>query len=320
MRYWLILGVLIASSSFAPAQSDTTFILKTEEQCLVGLSLRHRDYQVISSSASGQVGTYENAAWSLGARIKYKRIGISLSVPILRIIQPESEASKQFVFRLNAFPEKFILESSIRLGQGFAISQNDIRTFDPGMHLTHGNISVLYPINKKRFSLRSSFRFMDRQIRSGGTTLFGISANYESLHTNTLARHLAISEGASLNRYRSIGLGAGVGYGYTFTRNSIFVTGVSMANLEAQRISLMYENRNRSFRFRPDVAIRFAIGYNASQFFTGIHIYHRFSIAQRHAFSARSDNSNVGLTLGWRMQAPKSLRRLNSMLGKFSKK
>jgi hypothetical protein len=316
-RHWLISGVLFSSISLAAAQIDTTFILNTEELCLVGLSLQHRDYQITSSSTTGQIATYQNAAWSLGARIKYKRIGISLSVPILRIIQPEAEGSKQVVFRLNAFPEKFILESSIRLGQGFAISQEKFHTFDPGMHLLHGNVSVLYPANKKRFSLRSSFRFMDRQIKSGGTTLFGIKANYETLHTKTPAKHLAITEGESLNRYRNIGLGAGVGYGYTFTRKSLFLTGVSMANLEAQRISLTYESSHSSFRLRPDVTLRFAIGYNARQFFTGIHVFHSFGLAQQYDFSTRSENSNIGLTLGWRMQAPNSLRKLNSILGKI---
>ncbi len=310
--FWLLTLLLVTSLM---GQGDSSFVSFYPEKCQVSGFLIHRDYRVSLSAPETSLINFHNVAYSLGARLKYRRLGVALAVPLKYGGNYKGYQPKQYVLRVNAYPSSLVLESSIRYIQGFYQSSHilmekigsPIEYADMGMW--SGTLSATHALSHQQFSLRSSFRFMDRQNRSKGSPLLNVSANYQNLRSDSLFSIVPY------DHYRNIGLSFGAGYGQVFVYRSFFATGVFLLGLEGRELTYKSASEKlSSYILSKEMSFRAALGINEHKYFAGLQLYYHPGYADPNIFSAKVRILTVGATVGLRINPPGLVGKLDELL------
>ncbi|MBX2963787.1 MAG: DUF4421 family protein [Cyclobacteriaceae bacterium] len=201
---------------------------------------------------------------------------------------PLSERSKEIYgesdardWQINMVTKKFTTDAYYQKYTGFYIDDKSV-TIPPGTpYPQRGDISTrnygvggVYVLNNRRFSLRSAFNFVDRQIKSNGSFLIGGSLNFlrvsaDSAIISTRPPIDPINTG--FVRVNNTTLAVSGGYSYTLVYNDFFLNGTMAIGPGNHWIS--YESTvadAHDTMMNLITTLRIGLGYNSNRLFGGL--------------------------------------------------
>ena len=231
--FWLI---FLPYLSFGQLR-DTAYVQPINSKLILGARLSVKDYQMAFHSPVDGILHFQNAGINLGFRAKYKKVGLSFSLPLTSLNSPASGNPKHLGFSVNLYRPSFFLRAGLRRFSGFTELDADPAVFRSDMKMWHGTLRGFYLLNHPRFSLRSSFKLNERQKKNQGSFLISALLGTQVLDTDSLNITLRNQNKLQLEGYRSYKFGLGGGYAYTFTHKRWFATLAATTGGEFRRIN-----------------------------------------------------------------------------------
>jgi hypothetical protein len=137
-------------------------------------------------------------------------------------------------------------------------------------------VSGFYAFNHRKFSLRSSYNYAERQLRSKGSfIIYGTINSFRTQADSSLLTQAArnhIGAGADVEDLTCTTLSVAPGYSYNFVTNKFFLNGTLTLGPAHHWVYYKYENGEEHYdvSFNATTTLRLALGYNNNRFFGGL--------------------------------------------------
>lgn len=293
-----IISILSLNISFA--QIDTNHIQVLPDTKVVGLHTNLRLFQLSFNSEETEPIYFQNYNLAIGIRLKYKKIGLSFSVPIRSFQGDNLGESKAYGLGFGIYPNSFFVQGDMRYIKGLS-NLNQAR-FRADMKAIYANLHTVYLFNSERFSLRSAFKMVNRQKRSAGSFLATATLEYQQLVTDSIRLQLS-EQDFLLKRYNAYKFGLGGGYAHTFVFGKWSITGLLSGGAEFRRLN--YATANSSsfrdfFRVSPRLRMFASCIYNDEHLFYGFTSSYLPGLDISDVLNTRIVNWSIRLSVGWR--------------------
>lgn len=177
----------------------------------------------------------------------------------------------------------------------------DIRTRNTGL-------SINYTHNSDRFSFRSAYNFVERQLVSAGSfiafaSLLDFSVKGDSAIIGSSFRQ-RFGDESSIYAVNSTITGLAPGYTYSLIYKGFFLNGALAAGPSYNLLRYSEEGRGRvkDNHFRAYVAARLSLGYNGDRFFGGLTFMNQGLNAKFQNVELTSSNSSFKILAGYRFR------------------
>lgn len=314
-------------------QVDTVYIQDFSDKLIIGVSLPHKflDFAVVSSENKTPDLEYEpSSRGSIGGYFSYKWLGAGASVSIPQSDKDRAMYGKtaRFDFQFNIYLREFVIDAYFQSYKGvynanveeFIGSWNSDSPFPqrPDIGLVNLGLTARYVWNNTRFSYKSSFDFSEKQRKSAGSLIFGLYAFINGVVADSsVIPHYALSsfdESIMYSSYSGIHLGASVGYAYTFViKKNFFFTLSVIPGIGAFASELTLADGsvvNPDAKASIVISSRFSLGYSKNRFYLAINGVNGTTIAAASKeYSTEVSYGNANVTLGYRFNAPRLLKR-----------
>jgi len=298
--------VLLAVSLTGITQKDTAYIQPLANRLVVNSFVTAKDFQVAFQSPTVGRLNFQNAGMNVGIRAKYKKIGLSLSLPLVSFNSPLEGNPKHFGVAINLYKPTYFVRAGLRRFRGFTQLDISPNRFREDIQMWHGIIRGFYVFNYPRFSLRSSFKLSERQKRNQGSWLLSGLLSTQILRADSLLIPTRDNQLLVLNGYRSYKMGLGGGYAYTLTHKKWFLTVMATIGGEFRRIQFVgkgeIENRTQ-WRLSPRINTQASGGYNGRSFFVTLNGFDLPGTDFTEELNVRVIDQRLTLMIGWRFQA-----------------
>ena len=309
---WLLLLCCTLPASLAAqapedASLDSSFVETFGNFSRVNGGLRYRDNSASFSVNDKEelVLTNRGLAFRLGGR--YKWLGYTFSIPISDLgTGSDLGKARSLGVNLQVYRNKWYGNFNIRRTTGFErdpvgeppVFQKDIRFFN----------ALLFGfriLNSHRFSLRSSFRMRNRQLKSAGSFLVGGAVARQVLTADSLRLPLREAGTTVIDRFSQTKVGVGLGYAYTFVFGRYwFATPMVVAGPEVRFIDydpLSSDREIERIRLNTRLRGRFAIGANGHKVYAALTGAYLPSADSSDNFDTRVDEVQIELIIGRRL-------------------
>lgn len=262
-----------------------------------------KKFSVNFSSNDGNTTTFENKNLGIGLRFQYKKIGVSMSVPVVNF--KKSVLGKPLALGLgfNLYPKQFFVQGDFRFIKGFdQFMDNTTTVFRNDNKLISGSLIGNYIVNSEKFSLRSAFRMINQQKKSAGSWIVSVPVNVQLFSTDSLALRIGSTD-LVIDNYQSIKVGLGGGYAYSYVSNHWSATLMTVGGVEFRR--LKYRNSaNQQFKdnflISPRVRVLGSLIYNQDKFFGGFVGQYLPGLEATDGLNTRLENWRIRLVIGQR--------------------
>ena len=303
----LTLALLLWLACPCRGQIDSAFVETFTSQTRINGGLRYRDNGATFSVDDREELKLNNRSLDLRIGGRYKWVGYTFSIPISDLgTGSDLGQAKSLGANLQFFRSKFYLNANVRRTVGFEregrgeapVFQDDIRYFN----------ALLFGfriLNSKQFSIRSSFRLRERQLRSAGSLLLGGAIQRQILKADSLEVPLRELGTTVIERFGQTKLGVGLGYAHTFVVKRIFfVTPLLIAGPEVRFLHYDTVGGSRSLertRLSARIRGRLAFGANGRRNYAAITASYLPSSDTSDSFDTRVDEVQIELVLGHRI-------------------
>lgn len=298
--------LLFATLSEAFGQIDSTFVEVFSDQSRVNGGLRYRDNSIAFSVGDEENLRLENQGLALRLGGRYKWLGYTFSIPISDLgTGSDLGKAKSLGVNLQIYRDKFYLNANVRRTTGFERSPlAEGSTFRKDIEFFNGLLYGFRILNSERFSLRSSFKMRNRQLKSTGSPLLGALINRQVLRADSLEVPFSSEGLVTIDRYSQTKLGVGIGYVYTFVLGkNYFLTPLLIAGPEVRIIDYDPVNEGREierFRVSPRLRGRLALGVNGRHNYASLNFSYLPSIDVTENLNTRLEETTIELILGHR--------------------
>ncbi len=253
------------------AQRDSTFIELFPNLARVNTGFRYRERSLEFKTNAGEAFKLEDRALTFRIGGRYRFASYTFSIPIADLTaEPDEERIRNFGLGLTLFMRQHLLSGSFRNTIGFrSVTPEGVRTFRDDVDLFTATLYGFHVFNNKRFSLRSSFKQRDRQLKTSGSFIGGLLLDRRRLKTEGLLVPLDSGEEEWLTRLAQTKVGVGVGYAHTFMLSErMFLTPFAVVGPEFRFINFDAVNggkRQNDFRVSPRLRGYLACGWNGDR-------------------------------------------------------
>lgn len=187
--------------------------------------------------------------------------------------------------------------------------RGDISTWNNGM-------TGIYFFNKRRFSMRSTYNYYERQLKSAGSFIMTANINTFSMRADSSLLNSTyeqvLGSNANIQRIDYTTISAAPGYAHTFViRKSLFL-GAGAAYGPALNW-LQYNAGNNPWKSVVEVNafldLRLSAGYNTHRFFLGVSYIHQTRYISYEGVLFSSSNDAFKFALGYRFKETGILKR-----------
>lgn len=275
-----------------PLKYDTNYIkskrdwihiklVTVNNQTTIDLANSHRDYSLRYIS---------NAPYRWGIGLDYEWIALEYThtIPGLELNDKAQGSSETFTFRLGLSGRKFRANAYYRETKGFShqnIEQLNPHWFETELLYPYSedlrsqtlNLSLYYTFNHQRFSNTAAIRQIDRQIKSAGSSVLGMVANFEGIYSPTpiILQDSLLDKFLNIKRaeYFKIGLNGGYMYTFSFWKQFYLHAAIVPGLLYGYGDVILHniDASNISHSLGASLYSRFTIGYNGKRFYGGIY-------------------------------------------------
>jgi len=222
-------------------------------------------------------------AFGLGMYLFEVRLEVAVAVPLGQRSKEIYGDSDTRDLQLNLFSKKGGFEFHYQKYSGFYIDDPSVLILPdmpypqrPDIETRNVGFVGNYIFNNKKFSLRSSYIFMDRQLRSAGS--FGLFTAINSFKTVGDSAILGerykddFGVDTKIKEIKTTTLGIGPGYSYNLIHEGFFANATLSVGPAHNWLSYRSENGSKKEDSKLTVffAARAALGYNGDRFFTGL--------------------------------------------------
>jgi hypothetical protein len=187
--------------------------------------------------------------------------------------------------------------------------RRDIRTWNNGF-------TGIYFFNKGRYSMRSTYNYYERQLRSAGSIIASVNVNAFSLRADSAiydsSIESAIGARSDIQRLDNTTFSAAPGYAYTWVLKKSVLVGCALAycpSLNWLRYDVGSSPSRSTVQLNTFVDLRLSAGYNSKLFFAGIsYIYQTRNVGLEGA-TFSSSNDAVKFAVGYRFKEVGILKR-----------
>lgn len=310
LYFWLFLLLICVYPANAQSTKDTAYIESFSSKLIISSRLFVKDYQInFQSDVAGKL-RFQNANLNAGLRIKYKKLGLSLSFPLTALHAPTDGEPKHLGVALNFYEPRFFLRAGLRRFNGFTQLATEPNRFREDMHMWHGIARGFYVFNYPRYSLRSTFKLSERQKKSQGSWLLSGLLSTQILKADSLVIPTIVDRSLVLDGYKNFKAGIGGGYAHTFTHGRWFFTAVVTGGGEFRHIRFIskesIEDRTQ-WRVSPRINAQAGCGYNGQRFFVAVNGFYLPGADFADALNVRVEDTQINLMVGWRFQQTDAL-------------
>ncbi len=254
---------------------------------------------------------------NLGLGVAYKFFSFDITLGLGLNKNSNLENQRSFDFQGRIFSSKQYISATMQYYQGYNLSDvfgvtvipNDSSVNREDIRTTNFMLQYMYAFNYTKFSLKAPFVFNERQKKSAGSVIAGVTFSIYSLTADSSIVPIELSPYLNpithLNSLNVFNIGARAGYMYTFVfAKHFFATGSLIPGLVLNYGDYALESGYElptGFNFSLNTMN--SVGYNGTRFFTGIsYISDIFSvkIAKKQGFTVGSGKINgfVGYRFG----------------------
>ncbi|TXF91822.1 DUF4421 domain-containing protein [Neolewinella aurantiaca] len=299
------------------AQRDSSFIEHFSNQARINTGFRYRDRSLEFVTSSGEELKLENEVLAFRIGGRYKFASYTFSIPVADLSAgANEEKGKNLGLGLTLFLRQHLLSGSFRSTKGFSsIAPDGERTFREDVDLFSATLYGFHVFNHKRFSLRSSFKQRDRQLKSYGSFLGGALFDRRLLTSDGLLVPLENGEEEWLTRLAQTKIGLGVGYAHTFILGKrVFITPFAIVGPEFRFINtdnVSGKRKTDNLRISPRLRGYLAIGWNGDKTAVSLNTLYFPGLDITENLDTRFDNFTVELRVTCRLQHSAAHKKKN---------
>jgi hypothetical protein len=271
LHLFLVLLFFLFNAPLA-AQPDTSFIELFDNNARINTGLRYKNNSLTFSTPAGEKFKLESKglAFRLGGR--YKQASYTFSIPVSDLgTGTEDRQGKSFSLGLTLFLRNQLLAGRFRNTRGFrSVTPEGESVFREDVDLFSAQLYGFHVLNNKRFSLRSSFKQRDRQLKSQGSFLLGGLIDRQLLTSDGIYGPFEDGQEKLIRRAAQTKFGIGLGYAYSFhLGNHFFITPFAIVGPEFRFQSFDVVNNARrereQLRVSPRIRSYLALGWNGKR-------------------------------------------------------
>ncbi|HEY9045788.1 MAG TPA: DUF4421 family protein [Ohtaekwangia sp.] len=238
-------------------------------------------------------------SFGLGMYLFELAVEVTFAVPLnadAKRIYGESNARD---LQLNVIGKKWGIDAYLQKYEGFYLDDPSVKIpvnqpypHRPDIEARNNGVSVNYTFNNKKFSFRSTYTFVDQQLRSAGSfLLYGTLSSFSAAGDSAILGEPYLNrfgEASRIKSFRVTTLGIAPGYTYSLIYKGFFLNGTLAFGPAHNWLSSTHEDgvQKNDIKFNIYAAGRIAIGYNGDKVFGGFSF-----IAQ--GKSAKFDNAQI---------------------------
>jgi hypothetical protein len=196
----------------------------------------------------------------------------------------------------------YVNDESMKVPSGIPYPQRpDIATRNYGVTLN-------YTFNHNKFSFRSAYNYVERQLRSSGSfLLFGSLSSFRAAGDSAILGDPYVSEfgvGANIKEIRVTSLSIAPGYTYSLIYKGFFLNGALAIGPSHNWLAFTPENANtkHDIKFNAYVSARIGLGYNGDYIFGGISFMSQARTAKFETIQLNSANNLFKILIGFRFK------------------
>jgi hypothetical protein len=278
---------------------------------------RSLDFELTPSGAREGVFYQSNRPYSLGVGVYLFELGLELAFAI-----PTDERSRQLYgesdatdLQLNVLGKKWGGDLFYQRYRGFYLEDESVKIASnvpypqrPDITTRNFGVSLNYTFNHNRFSFRSAYNYVERQLRSAGSfLLFGNLSSFTAAGDSAILGqpYLArFSEDARVQEIRTTSLSVAPGYTYSLIFKGFFLNGTLAVGPAYNWLKYADADGPDEFdtKFNLFVAARLGIGYNGDRFFGGVSVMNQSTTARLEHAELNSANGIFKMVVGYRFK------------------
>ena len=289
------------------------------------LKQRRLDYEISDLPEKNKRLLYKsNSPYSLGLGTYIFEVALEFTVAI-----PLAEKSKEIYgpsdardIQVTLFTKKWGLDMFRQKYSGFYIDDPSLKMPDNTPYPQRADIvskntgvTWSYIFNHKRFSLRSTNNFADRQIKSAGsfilfTTIAGFKTTGDSSIVGDAYRDY-FGVDAKVQQIKSTSFSIVPGYTYNLVHKGFFLTGTLGIGPAHNWLSYRAEDGTSKddIEFRAFFVARVALGYSNDRFFTGLTFGSQGGNVKFDSIQLTSSSATFKLLVGYRFRETGFLKK-----------
>jgi len=302
---YLFFFLFLFSKNAAWAQFDSTYVVTTTHTKNIGLYTTSRDFVLSFQAPDSREVFFQNANLGLGVQVAFKKLGISMALPLVQFRSEAFGQPQNLQFNVNLYPASFYFYGDfryIRMSGEKIFGKNLIANFlDPKGRALYATLRSHYFFNASQFSLSAALQMTNRQIRSAGSAFLYLPLGYQLFLQEDEPNNYP--EQWLLTNHQGIKFGLGSGYAYSRVRGHWTATGLIGGGIIYQSIKYQVEKNPQFFQrgyFQPELNLMGAIVYNKEHFFYGIKADYFHNFTRKILFGPHIRTWSTKLTVGWR--------------------
>jgi|SRR5579859_660828 len=289
------------------------------------LKQRNTAFSFESADKSQKLTFRPNVNYHAGIGVYIFGVGAQLVFAL-----PASSASDQiyghssaFDVQANVLGKHWGIDVFTQNYQGYYMEDKN-HPLGPNMpRLQRGDISTwnngatgIYFFNKRRYSMRSTYNYYERQLKSAGSIIASVDANVFSLRADSAiyasSYESLIGTASGIQRLDNTTFSIAPGYAYTFVVKKSFFIGGGIAY--GPSVNWLKYNAGSSpwksvVEFNTFLDLRLSTGYNAKFFFTGVSYIHQARNVGFEGATFSSSNDAIKFAIGYRFREVGILKR-----------
>ncbi len=302
------IGILtFCNPSFGQAQLDTFYVQSTFRTPTLALQTTYQHFNLSFSGSAVRPMVLQNSNLSLGIRVKYKKIGFALALPVAAVHQSGFGRPKTFGVAVQLLPAQYFLQANFQYIKGFddlsVLETQPDGGFQSKSKMMYGEFIGNYIFNHKKFSLRSALKMINIQKRSAGSWLVSVPVNYQYFTTDGLSLPIKDKPDYQFNLYRSFRIGVGGGYAYTKVMGSWSATVLMTGGMEFRSLKFSGPTSDKfksEFIMSPKIRVVSSIVYNKPSYFLGLVGRYLPGLEAADGLNTRVENLSIRLLVGRR--------------------
>lgn len=185
----------------------------------------------------------------------------------------------------------------------------------PDIDTKNFGISGFYAFNHRKFSLRSSYNFADRQLRSKGSfILYGTLNSFKANADSALLSDPVQSDfgnGADTKDIQCTTLGIAPGYSFNVVLKKFFINATATVGPAHDWIYFQTESKEEHYdlSFNTTYSLRLAAGFNSGRFFGGIGTVLQGRSMKYEDIRFENSSTTTRVLIGYRFRERGSLKK-----------
>lgn len=284
-----VVFILLSLAAYSQSVTDslrTVYVEEFPERFSVWPVLKQRDLNFSVRDKRRitkriRYATNNSFTFGFGAYLFDVVLEATFAIPLSersKAVYGESDARD---LQINMLAKKFMADAYYQKYKGFYIDDKSVSIPSgqpypqrPDISTRNTGLAGIYVLNNRRFSLRSAFNYIDRQLVSKGSTLIGGSLNLLKVSADTAivsTRPQGDPTGSGFELVSNTTLALSAGYSYTLVYRDFFVNGTLTTGPGNHWIQYEKPGTLQTENMMNLITnLRLGLGYNSDRVFGGV--------------------------------------------------